>query len=90
VYLVLVPQVSFVLGDIFFKLQVCLVFVPKYRKSCITLHVAERVREAFAGACADFECALLELGRERDHVHLLVAYPPEDRLVQVGQLARRR
>lgn len=58
-------------------LQVHLVFVPKYRKACITARVAHRLREAFAIVCADFECELLELGHEADHVHLLVAYPPK-------------
>ena len=60
-----------------FKLQVHLVFVPKYRKSCITARVADRLREAFETVCADFECELLEFGHEPDHVHLLVAYPPK-------------
>lgn len=60
-----------------FKLQVHLVFVPKYRRSCITSRVADRLRNAFETVCTDFECELLELGHEADHVHLLVAYPPK-------------
>jgi len=62
---------------VIFKLQVHLVFVPKYRRSCITPRVADRLRDAFETVCADFECELLELGHESDHVHLLVAYPPK-------------
>jgi putative transposase len=60
-----------------FKLQVHLVFVPKYRKSCISTRVADRLRDAFTIVCADFESELLEFGHEADHVHLLVAYPPK-------------
>jgi putative transposase len=39
--------------------------------------VADRLRDAFATVCADFECELLEFGHEVDHVHLLIAYPPK-------------
>ncbi|HTU58543.1 MAG TPA: IS200/IS605 family transposase [Polyangiales bacterium] len=62
---------------VIFKLQVHLVFVPKYRKSCITARVAERLHDAFALVCTDFESELLEFGHEPDHVHLLIAYPPK-------------
>jgi putative transposase len=54
-----------------------LVFVPKYRKSCIPGRVAQLLKEAFAGVCSDFEAELEEMGHEHDHVHLLVSYPPK-------------
>jgi len=31
----------------------------------------------FAKVCADFDATLIEVDGERDHVHLLVEYPPK-------------
>ena len=31
----------------------------------------------FAGVCADFDVELVEMDGERDHVHLLINYPPK-------------
>jgi REP element-mobilizing transposase RayT len=35
------------------------------------------LREVFASVCADFGADLVELDGQDDHVHLLVAYPPQ-------------
>ena len=35
------------------------------------------LRDAWEKVCADFECELKEANYERDHVHLLVSYPPK-------------
>ena len=37
----------------------------------------DALREVFAGVCADFGATLVELDGQDDHVHLLVAYPPQ-------------
>jgi putative transposase len=37
----------------------------------------DTLREVFASVCADFGATLVELDGEDDHVHLLVAYPPQ-------------
>lgn len=60
-----------------FKLHAHLVFIPKYRKRCITSRVAEILQQSFEQVCEDFECDLEEVGYEHDHVHLLVGYPPK-------------
>ena len=60
-----------------FKLNAHLVFVPKYRKRCITSRVHQVLQASFETVCKDFECELLEVGYEEDHVHLLVSYPPK-------------
>jgi putative transposase len=37
----------------------------------------ERCEEAMRAVCVDLEAELKELNGERDHVHLLVHYPPK-------------
>jgi hypothetical protein len=37
-----------------------------------TLRLCRRAR-----VCSDFECEVREVGREADHVHLLIGYPPK-------------
>jgi putative transposase len=54
-----------------------LVFVAKYRRKVFDKAAIERLREIFAGVCAGFEAHLAEMDGERDHVHLLVEYPPK-------------
>ena len=40
----------------------------------------KRLEEICRDVCSDFEAQLKEFNRERDHVHLLVIYPPKVRL----------
>ena len=60
-----------------FSLQAHLVFVPKYRRAVFTERVFRVLLESWEQVCSDFECELRETGWERDHVHLLVGYPPK-------------
>lgn len=59
------------------KLNAHLVFVTKYRKGCISERAFAILSEAWRTVAADFESEVSEAGYERDHVHLLVAYPPK-------------
>ena len=59
------------------KLAVHLVFTTKYRRKLFTGEMIEQLRKAFQSACEKLECELLEMDGERDHVHLLIAYPPK-------------
>src|SRR3981081_3012630 len=43
----------------------------------------DRLKEIFAAICVDFEAELREFNGERDHVHLLVNYPPKVRLSEL-------
>ena len=54
-----------------------LVFVAKYRKKVFDKEAIDRLRTYFAKVCTDFESTLVEVDGERDHVHLLVEYPPK-------------
>jgi putative transposase len=60
-----------------FALHVHLVFVTKYRRSVFTKQILSELREIFQSVCKDFEAELVELEGEKDHVHLLIFYPPK-------------
>lgn len=60
-----------------FNLHIHLVFLTKYRRSVFTKAVLEDLKEIFASVCQDFEAELVEFDGERDHVHLLINYPPK-------------
>lgn len=60
-----------------FCLHTHLVFVTKYRKKIFTKKILKRLKEIMTSICEDFESELVELEGEKDHVHLLVNYPPK-------------
>lgn len=60
-----------------FLLHVHLVFVAKYRRQVFTKPVMQELESIFSSVCSDFEAELVEFDGERDHVHLLVNYPPK-------------
>ena len=60
-----------------FALHVHLVFVTKYRRCVFTKQILKDLFDIFAGVCRDFGATLEEMEGERDHVHLLVNYPPK-------------
>ena len=60
-----------------FNLHIHLVFVTKYRRSVFTKAVLEDLKEIFASVCQDFEAELVEFDGEKEHVHLLINYPPK-------------
>lgn len=51
--------------------------MTKYRRGVLTAEHLDTLREVFASVCADFGAELVEMDGEDDHVHLLVAYPPQ-------------
>lgn len=54
-----------------------LVFVTKYRHGVFTPEMLTRCEEIMRQVCGDFDTELKEFNGERDHVHLLVNYPPK-------------
>lgn len=60
-----------------------MVFVTKYREGILNGEVLRRIEVVTQGVCADFDVVLKEFNGERDHVHLLVEYPPT---VQLSKL----
>ena len=60
-----------------FAMHVHLVFVTKYRRYIFTKAILSELRKIFQSVCNDFEASLIEFEGEKDHVHLLVNYPPK-------------
>jgi putative transposase len=58
-------------------MHVHLVFVTRYRRGVFDGEMLTRCEEIMRKVCADFEAELKEFDGERDHVHLLVHYPPK-------------
>jgi putative transposase len=58
-------------------MHVHLVFVTKYRRRIFTKTTLATLQDIFAKVCGDFEAELVSFDGERDHVHLLVNYPPK-------------
>jgi len=54
-----------------------LVFVAKYRRKVFTKEIFVFLEKVFKSVCNDFEAELVECKGEKDHVHLLVNYPPK-------------
>lgn len=70
-----------------YTLHAHLVFTPKYRRGPFTGEILRRCEEVMRHVCADFDTELVEFNGERDHVHLLVHYPPKVALSKlVGSL----
>lgn len=59
-----------------YLLHTHLVFTPKYRKKIFTKAHLELMKEVFESVCKGMDSELIEFDGERDHVHLLVLYPP--------------
>jgi putative transposase len=51
--------------------------VTKYRRKVFTKQLLQDLRDIFADVCSDFEAELVEIDGEKDHVHLLITYPPK-------------
>jgi len=60
-----------------FNLHVHLVFVAKHRRLVFDKAALDTFKGIFRRICAKFEATLVEMDGERDHVHLLVEYPPK-------------
>ena len=59
------------------NIHVHLVFVTKYRKCIFTPDILSTIKSVFTKICKDFEAELVECDGERDHIHLLIYYPPK-------------
>ena len=60
-----------------FNMHVHLVFVTKYRKKIFAAEAINILNIIFTDVCADLESTLIEMDGEKDHVHLLIEYPPK-------------
>ena len=60
-----------------YLLHAYFVFTPKYRKKIFTKTHFELMSEVFIDVCNKFDAQLVEFDGEKDHVHLLIHYPPK-------------
>lgn len=60
-----------------FLVHVHLVFVTKYRRDVFSDRVVHEMRGIFSKVCQDLRAELVECDGEKDHIHLLVNYPPK-------------
>ena len=60
-----------------FAMHVHLVFVTKYRRCALSSQILKDMGNIFRNVCKDFEAELVEFDGEKDHVHLLINYPPK-------------
>lgn len=58
------------------NMHVHLVFTTKYRKAIFTAELLDACQENMGSVCTDFGATLTAFNGGRDHVHLLVQYPP--------------
>ncbi|MGX1364915.1 putative transposase [Streptomyces canus] len=75
--------------SVVYTLHAHLVFTPKYRRGPFTDEILLRCEEVMRDVCTDFGAELREFNGERDHVHLLVHYPPKVAISLKGVSARR-
>jgi putative transposase len=60
-----------------FNMHAHLVFVTKYRRAVFTKKSLNILAIIFEEVCSKFEASLVEFDGEKDHVHLLIHYPPK-------------
>ena len=75
------PKLS---GGTVYDLSIHLVLVTKYRRKVINANILKRLEKIFTDTCTKWECNLLELNGEADHVHLLIEINPK---VQISAFA---
>lgn len=60
-----------------FAIHAHLIFVTKYRRGVFRQEHLDSLHRILADVCKDFDAELIEFNGERDHVHLLINYPPK-------------
>jgi putative transposase len=66
-----------------FNIHAHLVFVTKYRKTVFEKKHIEYLKTVIEKICKDFESELIEIDGEKDHIHLLINYPPKHSLSKI-------
>ena len=58
-------------------LKAHLVLTTKYRRQVFTAEMLERLADIFSDLCEKWDCQLIEVNGESDHIHLLFQYYPQ-------------
>ena len=54
-----------------------MVFAEKYRKNIFSKNMIDCLKGIFSKVCDDMKAVLVECNGEKDHIHILVNYPPK-------------
>lgn len=68
-----------------YDIKIHLVFVTKYRKAILTGDLAKRVRQLMREICLANEVQIIKGHISRDHVQLLLSYPPRLSVAKLAQ-----
>jgi putative transposase len=60
-----------------FKMHVHLVFVTKYRLEVFSDSIIDSLEKIFSKICINMDARLIECNGEKNHIHLLVEFPPK-------------
>lgn len=60
-----------------YSLKLHLVIVTKYRYKVINRAIHQRLEQIFIDTCSKWECSVLELNCEADHLHVLLDVNPK-------------
>lgn len=61
----------------YFKLTYHLVVATKYRHKCINYDVMKRLKEISEDLFSKWNCEIIEMNGEEDHIHILFDAPPQ-------------
>jgi putative transposase len=68
-----------------YDIKIHLVFVTKYRKAIIKGELAKRVRQLIREICLANEVQIIKGHISKDHIHLLLSYPPRLSVAKLAQ-----
>lgn len=68
-----------------YDIKVHLVFVTKYRKPLLHREIAKRLRMLIREICLSNEIQIIKGHVSKDHVHLLLSYPPKLSVSKIAQ-----
>lgn len=68
-----------------YKLQVHLIFATKYRRKILNGFLAEICKEAATAAASRIGCNVVAIEGDKDHIHMMVEYPPELSVARIVQ-----
>ncbi|PFJ42800.1 IS200/IS605 family transposase [Bacillus thuringiensis] len=66
-----------------YKLSYHLVVVTKYRHKCINENIMKRLKEIAEDLFSGWDCEIIEMNGEEDHVHILFDAPPQIQLSKI-------
>lgn len=68
-----------------YDIKVHIVWITKYRKPVMRDQIAKRVRELIREVCLANEIQIIKGHVSKDHVHLLISYPPRMSISKIVQ-----